>query len=1265
MIVSADASSFAQGTRSINVLDDEGPKVVSLAPPDGATAVDYKSNFVVNLDTPVRKGSGVVNLVRSSDNVAVASLDIRSSAVTVVNTATTSSVTIDPPINLNGLTDYYILIDDGALIDLSSTPSPASILLKQDFDFVTTTAPTGFTSTDWLFLSKSAFVAAGGDAGFTRGEDIVAVTTAQGGFLVTSPIDLTGIAANSVVLEFDGSYSGGLPKLGSIQVSYNGGGSWTDLAQFDANTSNSHVVISSTGTTGATPLSPLNNPSSGTMLFRFGQQFNSGGYLAIDNIKITGEVTGVPFQGFSDSSQWNFKTAEAPTLTVTIDKTSMSENAGTATGTVTRNLSTTGAVTVTLTSSDTSEATIPATVTIPDGQASVTFPITGVDDLIVDGSQLVTVSAAATDFFAVPASITILDDDFPKVVSVSPADNATAVPVGANLVITFDQNVKKGNGFVNIIRSSDNKSVASIDIRSSAVSITGAVVTIDPPTDLAGLADYYVSFDGAAILSTAVATAPGTVLLNEDFELLTLQPAVFETGGVTATGRDFTTTPPAGFEVDNTLMPPGGVPEWTGWTFADKNFWMNQGGQNRDKFTFGTGTIAVGETDEWDDTATLNNNFNGALKTAPIDLTGVAANSVVLEFDSSFRPENSQVGTLEFTTNGTDWNSLLVLDPSNTSNSTTAANINERRIVNVPNPASGSLVFRYRVTGANDWWWAIDNLKVTGELGNAPAAGIAKTNTTTWNFSTAEAQTLSVTTSPTAIAENGATATGTVTRNLGTSGALVVNLTSADPTIATVPATVTIPDGQSSTTFTITAVDDTVADGLKKVQISASTAGFVNGAATVSVTDNETPNVIISELMFNPAGAEPRTEWIEVYNRGAETADLGGWKFDDEDNTNWGTIPAGTLLPAGKSAVIYNNFFGTISEATFRTDWKVPTDAIVVGLKWGDLANSPAPGNEVLRLQDAGQADQRVVNFDDDGTNWPAAADGPSIYLKDVTLDSTVGTNWARSVLGNDNAVNPTGTIYAAADVGSPGVVPPTTLVAGPATQTVSGVSLRFSRVLDVTKLNLVDSNNVNGASDLTLVGAVSGAVRGSVVLDADGRGFTFIKSGGPLVADTYTLTLRSAANGFVDAAGNLLDGNGDGTAGDDLVRTFTVTAIPETTVVLSVGDFVRGAGQTVNLPATSTSGIPITISTGVNVSGASFELRYNPDSVNDHWWNNSDCGGNGNGQHSHSGCGDCDRDQQCAVQCSGWCVDVSEPSCHGTDYGIDWTEVVIAISER
>ncbi len=158
-----------------------------------------------------------------------------------------------------------------------------------------------------------------------------------------------------------------------------------------------------------------------------------------------------------------------------------------------------------------------------------------------------------------------------------------------------------------------------------------------------------------------------------------------------------------------------------------------------------------------------------------------------------------------------------------------------------------------------------------------------------------------------------------------------------------------------------------------------------------------------------------------------------------------------------------------------------------------------------------------------------------------------------------------------------------------------SSAEIRLTRALDVSKLNIVDSNGIYGPSDITLVGSSTGPVTGSVVMDPDGKGFSFVKSGGRFAADSYTLTLRSATNGVVDTTGILLDGNANGTAGDDFVRTFTVNATAPTTVVLSAPDFERGPGQPVNLPANTTNGLPISLSTGVNVRGVSFHLNYNP----------------------------------------------------------------------
>lgn len=89
------------------------------------------------------------------------------------------------------------------------------------------------------------------------------------------------------------------------------------------------------------------------------------------------------------------------------------------------------------------------------------------------------------------------------VLPTSPADNATEVAVTSNLVATFSETVQKGSsGNVYIKKTSDNSIVQTIDITTAAVTVAGAVVTIDP-ADLASGTEYYITIDANAFKDTA------------------------------------------------------------------------------------------------------------------------------------------------------------------------------------------------------------------------------------------------------------------------------------------------------------------------------------------------------------------------------------------------------------------------------------------------------------------------------------------------------------------------------------------------------------------------------------------------------------------------------------------------------------------------------------------------------------------------------------------------------------------------------------------
>ena len=68
-------------------------------------------------------------------------------------------------------------------------------------------------------------------------------------------------------------------------------------------------------------------------------------------------------------------------------------------------------LTVVLASNDTSEITVPSSVTIPAGQVSTNFALTVVDDTLSDGAQVAQITATAAAFTSATANVTVADND--------------------------------------------------------------------------------------------------------------------------------------------------------------------------------------------------------------------------------------------------------------------------------------------------------------------------------------------------------------------------------------------------------------------------------------------------------------------------------------------------------------------------------------------------------------------------------------------------------------------------------------------------------------------------------------------------------------------------------------------------------------------------------------------------------------------------------------------------------------------------------------
>lgn len=246
-------------------------------------------------------------------------------------------------------------------------------------------------------------------------------------------------------------------------------------------------------------------------------------------------------------------------------------------------------------------------------------------------------------------------------------------------------------------------------------------------------------------------------VLSERFEGFQMRPHQSPTEGreisydpgsgavtVASDGTDWSPDLPVGWVLDLAGTPIGNPIELRGWRVNDADSWLaSADGQERWLFTKGgigsRGSILVVDGDEYDDGTELDTGvdhgaMNATLNLPAIPLTGIAANSVRLEFDSSFRPEDpgvaGQRGRLQWNQDGGN-TFLTLLDLNDTPAGGTGfefINLSYEEAAgaafNLGNATSGDLRLRFNYLSGNDWWWAIDNLRVTATKTETAAAAV-------------------------------------------------------------------------------------------------------------------------------------------------------------------------------------------------------------------------------------------------------------------------------------------------------------------------------------------------------------------------------------------------------------------------------------------------------------------------------------------------------------------------------------------------------------
>lgn len=226
-------------------------------------------------------------------------------------------------------------------------------------------------------------------------------------------------------------------------------------------------------------------------------------------------------------------------------------------------------------------------------------------------------------------------------------------------------------------------------------------------------------------------------LFVEDFEGVTLRSSVDEpvTDGLPADPASrvadvWTSEPPTGWTVksdwahDDGANPDFntsgvGVTEWKGWSFAKPDFWNDVAGQDRHQFTLGTGVIAIADGDEWDDTGDPEQHgpMQTVLTSPSISIADATTSSLAISFDSSWRQEEPQIGWISVSFEGGEEIELLKLNSASGSLPFKESNLNETIELAVNNPEGAKeMKVSFGYQAVNDWWWAIDNLRVTSSV---------------------------------------------------------------------------------------------------------------------------------------------------------------------------------------------------------------------------------------------------------------------------------------------------------------------------------------------------------------------------------------------------------------------------------------------------------------------------------------------------------------------------------------------------------------------
>ena len=522
-------------------IDITAPAISAAMSVGGATDLSANADIIVTFDEPVVKGSGEIILTPTvGAPITIAVTDPR---VTIVG----GVVTIDPMADLAVGTSYTLTIPAGAFIDASGNSSPPDTQSFMTAPALDTTPPmlsSSVPANNATDVNASANIVLTYDEAVQKGSGSITLQP-SGGTVVTIPVSTAQVSVAGAVVTINPttdllagtSYTLMVPAGVIDDLAGNSAGSFIlNFATAAAADITPPTINSSAPTSGAT-INAFDNivlmysealqkgsgsitlqPSVGTLVtipISAAQVSVVASVVAIDPtadlVAGTSYTLSFPAGAFQDlagnnagSFTLNFNTAvpldtTAPTISSRVPaNNAMNVNIG---------------ANVVLTYSEAVQKGS-GNITLSSAFGNISVPVSNslvsISGNVVTVDPMVDLLAGTTYTLSFPAGVfqdlagnnagsftlnfntaAALDTTPPTIASSVPANGATGVAVGANIVLTYSEAVQKGSGSMTL---SSAGGMVTISVSSALVSIAGAVVTINPTADLLDGTAYTLSF---------------------------------------------------------------------------------------------------------------------------------------------------------------------------------------------------------------------------------------------------------------------------------------------------------------------------------------------------------------------------------------------------------------------------------------------------------------------------------------------------------------------------------------------------------------------------------------------------------------------------------------------------------------------------------------------------------------------------------------------------------------------------------------------------